>query len=86
MFRVPCLGIWWRYDIWILEKLKLDYVKEVNSFQSQIKNIFPCFASDLLSFRYTKQTCKIVVDATFKCTTKQFSVFENIILNLMKLS
>ena len=37
-----------RHDIWILEKLKFDYLKKEKSFQSEIKNTFPCFASALL--------------------------------------
>ena len=53
MFCVSCLGIWWRHDIWISEKLKFDYLKNEKSFQSEIKNIF--FVSQVLSFRYTKQ-------------------------------
>ena len=30
------------HDIWIHEKLKSDYLKNKKSFQSGIKNIFPC--------------------------------------------
>ena len=39
MFRVSCLGIWSRHDIWIYEKLKFDYPKNEMSFWSEIKNV-----------------------------------------------
>ena len=45
VFRVSCLGTWWRHDISISEKLKFDYLKNKKSFRSEIKNIFPCFKS-----------------------------------------
>ena len=64
MFRVSCLGIWWRHDIWISEKLKLHYFKNENSFWREMKNIFPCFTSAL--FRNTKQTIKNAADTTFR--------------------
>ena len=32
VFRVSCLGIWWRHDIWISEKLKSDYLEREGSF------------------------------------------------------
>ena len=64
MFRVSCLGVWWRHDIWISENLKFDYLKNKRSFRSKIKNIFPCFTSPL--FRHTKQTSKNVSDTIFK--------------------
>ena len=32
---------------YISEKLKSDYLKNEKSFQSEIKNIFPCFKSAL---------------------------------------
>ena len=57
MVRVPWLRIWWRHDIWILEKIKFDYLKKEKSLQSEIKNI---------AFRRTKQTSKNVADTTFK--------------------
>ena len=47
LFRVSCLGIWWRHDTWISENLKFDYLKNEKSFQSEIKNISPCFTSPL---------------------------------------
>ena len=47
MFRVSCLGIWWRHDVWISENLKFDYLKNENSFGSETKNIFPCSTSTL---------------------------------------
>ena len=34
-------------DIWISGNLKFDYLKNKKSFQSEIKNIFPCFTSPL---------------------------------------
>ena len=64
MFRVSCLGIWWRHDIWISEKLKFDYFKNEKSFQNGIKNFF--LVSKELPFRSTKQTGKNVADTTFK--------------------
>ena len=39
------LAIWWRHGIWISENLKFDYLKNENSFRSEIKNIFPCFTN-----------------------------------------
>ena len=60
MFCVSCLGIWWRHEIWITKKLKLHYLKNEKSFQSEIKNIF-----QVLSFRHMKQTSKNVADTTF---------------------
>ena len=47
MLHVSCLGIGWRHDIWISEKLKFDYPKDETSFQSEIKNVFPSFTSAL---------------------------------------
>ena len=47
MFCVSYLGIWWRHDIWISEKLKFDYLKNEKSFQSEVKSIFPSFKSAL---------------------------------------
>ena len=44
---VSCLGIWWRHDIWISEKLKSDYLKNEKSFWSEIKNIFSYLRSAL---------------------------------------
>ena len=63
MFHVPCLGIWWRHDIWILKKIK-------NLVISRTKRAFEVkkttFVSQVLSFRHTKQTTKnVVVDTTF---------------------
>ena len=56
-FRVSCLGIWWRHDIWILEKLKFDYLKNEKSFRREIKKFF--LVSQMLSFRHTKQASKM---------------------------
>ena len=47
VFHVSRLGIWWRHNIWISEKLKFDYLKNEKSFRGEIKNIFPCFTSAL---------------------------------------
>ena len=35
VFRASCLGIWWRHDIQISEKLKFDYLKNEKSFQDK---------------------------------------------------
>ena len=48
VFHVSCLGIWCRHDIWISKMLKVHYLKNEKSFRSEIKSIFPCFASALL--------------------------------------
>ena len=64
VFHILCLSIWWRHDIWISEKLKLDYLKNEKSFRGEIKNILPCFTSDLLDIK--KQIIKNVADTTFK--------------------
>ena len=45
VFRISCLGIWWRHDIGISKMLKFDYHKSEKSFQSKIKGIFLCFKS-----------------------------------------
>ena len=47
VFHVSCLSIWWRQDIQIPEKLKVDYLKNEKSFQSEIKGTFPYFKSAL---------------------------------------
>ena len=60
MFRVSCLGIWWRHDIWISEKLESDYLKNEKSFWSEIKNTF--LVSKVLPFRHTKQTNENVAE------------------------
>ena len=64
VFHVSCLGIWWRHDVWISKMLKIDYLNNEKSFQSEIKSIFPCFESAV--FYTSKQTCKNVADTTFK--------------------
>ena len=43
MFRVSCLGIWWRHDIWVSQMFQFDYFKNQKSFRSEIKSIFSCF-------------------------------------------
>ena len=72
VFHVSYLSIWWRHDIWILEKLKLYYLKNEKSFWSEIKNIFPCFTSAF--FRHTKQTSKNVANTTFKSSVGEILV------------
>ena len=58
MFRVSCLDIWWRHDIWISKMLKPDYLKNAKSFRSEIKSIFPCFASALFqTYKTNYQKC-----------------------------
>ena len=64
MFRVSCLGIWWRHDIWISKKLKFDYLKKEKSFRSEIKNIFPGFIS--AHFQTYKTNSKNVANTIFK--------------------
>ena len=49
LLRVSCLCIWWPHDIWILEKIKFDYLKNEKSFRNEMKNIFPCFTNPLFS-------------------------------------
>ena len=41
------------HDIWISEKLKTDYLKNEKSFQSETKNIIPCFTSALFEIYKT---------------------------------
>ena len=65
MFGVSCLGIWWWKEIWISEKLKLDYLENKKSFQNEIKKYFSFFHK-CSSFRLTKQNSKNVVDTAFK--------------------
>ena len=65
MFRVSYLGIWWRQDIWISENLKSNHLKNENSFWSEKKKIF-FLVLQVLSFKHTKQTSKIVAEITFK--------------------
>ena len=80
MFRVSCLGIWWRHDIWISKMLEVDYLKNKKSFRSEIKSIF-FLVSQVLSFRHTKRTSKNVADTTFKCGNNQFSWDSGVDLN-----
>ena len=51
VLRVSCLGICWRYKIWISEKLKSNYLKNKKSFWSETKKLFfwflKCFLLDL---------------------------------------
>ena len=47
MFRVSCLGIWWRHNVWISENLKFDCLKNEKSIWSEIKNILPRFTIPL---------------------------------------
>ena len=53
----------WHLNIWILEKLEFDYLKNEKSFRNEIKNIFLGFIN-MLSFRYTKQTSKNLAGTT----------------------
>ena len=64
VFRVSCVGIWWRHDIRIPEKLKFDYLEKEKSFQSEIKTFFLVFK--MLFFRHAKQTSKNIAETTFK--------------------
>ena len=66
MFRVSCLGIWWHHDIWISEKWKFDYLKKWRVLVSQV-----------LFFRYTKQTSKNVAGKTFKAIRWNKVVYVN---------
>ena len=66
MFLVSYLGIWWRHDIWISEKLKFFYPKNEKSFQSEIKTFSLIFQA--FSFRHTKQTSKNVTNTTYSTT------------------
>ena len=50
VFLVLCLGIWWRYKVWITENLKFDFLENEKRFWIEIKNIFPSFTSVLLDF------------------------------------
>ena len=43
VFHVP-----WRHDIWILEKVKSDYLKNEKSFWSERKKFFFCFFKNAL--------------------------------------
>ena len=45
VFCVSCLGIWWRHDVLISEKLKFDYSKTKKKLWNEAKNIFASFAS-----------------------------------------
>ena len=66
MFRVSCLGIWRSDNIWILEKLKFDYLKNKESFRSEIKNIkckvktltFTFTFTSTLMYTFTKEQCQ----------------------------
>ena len=64
MFHVSCLGIQWLHDIWISEKIKIDYLKNKELSKWNKKLFF--LASQVLSFRHAKQTSKNVVDPTIK--------------------
>ena len=70
---VSCLGIWWRHDIWITEKLKFDYLMNKKNFTSYLKVIF--LVSQVLSFRHTKQTRKNVANTNFKPDSLHYHFF-----------
>ena len=48
MFHVSYLGIWWHHEIWISKELRFNYVKNENSFGSEIKSVFPSFLITLI--------------------------------------
>ena len=62
LFGVSCLGIWWRHNIWISEKLKFDYL--INAFDGKWK----CFSffRKCSPLDIKKQTCKNIVVKTFE--------------------
>ena len=53
-------------DAMTFEYLKrtFEYLKNEESFRSEIEKTFPCFT--MLSFRLTKETSKNVAETTFK--------------------
>ena len=55
--------------------LKVDYLKNEKSCQSEIKTFFCVLI--VLSFRHTKHTSKNVADTTFKDALKAFTDFKN---------
>ena len=59
------LRIWSLHDISVSEKLKLDYLNNEKSFQSETKSIF---SLKVLSFRLNKNTRKNVADIFFNKT------------------
>ena len=59
-FMFHTYDIWWHHDIWISEKLKLDYLKNEKSSQCKTKNIF--LVSKVHPFRHTKQTSENVAN------------------------
>ena len=44
-YHYQTLFTWWCHDIWISGKLEFDYLKNGETFWSEIKIIFPCFTS-----------------------------------------
>ena len=52
------------------EKLKSNYLMKEKSFQSEIKNIFPCFESVLL----TKQASKNVANKNFNLLNAEVAI------------
>ena len=71
MLCVSCLGIRWRHDIWISEKLKLYFIKLywlIFYYQKELSKLLNFFflVWKVLSFRHTKQTSKNVADTISK--------------------
>ena len=63
MFRVSCLGIWWRHDIQISENIwwSQEWKKESLRWNKKLFLILKLFF-----LRHTKQVSKNVVDTAFK--------------------
>ena len=40
MLVILYLGTWWHHNIWVFEKLKIDYLKNKNNFRHEIKKHF----------------------------------------------
>ena len=68
MCCVSCLGVWWRHNIWISEKLKFDSLKNEKSFRSKKTFIL---VQQVRSFTRTKQTSQNVPDKTFKQNVRE---------------
>ena len=61
MFRVSCLVIWWRNDIWVSENLKFELSQE----PKELSKYTFFLVSQVLSFGHIKQASKNVVDTIF---------------------
>ena len=67
IYAIKCVSCfmlrhWWRYEIWISEKLNISIM--TRPFEVKWNTFF--FVSQVLSFRLPKQTSKNVTDTTFK--------------------